>query len=175
MNTPYRKPLAAPGVAPSFYLTPLRAKPRIHRRGTWKNAVKCPVDKTGMVIIEHQGIELDYCTHCRGVWFDAGELELLLELGGLPDAAPFLRTVKERAEAVTAEKPRACPLCGRKMKKSAVDEDSGVIVDICRDDHGIWFDHREVEQLAEALARRTPEGREASRMVLDYLHDIFQY
>jgi Zn-finger nucleic acid-binding protein len=128
-----------------------------------------------MVIIEHEGIELDYCTRCKGVWFDAGELELFLELGGMPDPAPFLRAMKERAEAVTAEKPRACPVCGRKMKKAAVNQDGSVIVDVCRDDHGIWFDQREVEQLAEVLAGQSPEGKEAAGMVLHYLHDVFRY
>jgi Zn-finger nucleic acid-binding protein len=137
--------------------------------------VKCPVDKTGMVIIEHQGIELDYCTRCKGVWFDAGELELFLELGGLPDPTPFLRAMKERAEADTAEKPRACPVCGKKMKKTAVNQDGSVIVDVCRHDHGIWFDKSEVEQLAEVLAGQSPEGREAAKMVLHYLHDVFRY
>lgn len=137
--------------------------------------MKCPVDKTGMVIVEHEGIELDYCTRCKGVWFDAGELELFLELGGLPDPAPFLQAMNERAEAVTAEKPRACPVCGRKMRKSAVNADGSVIVDVCREGHGIWFDQREVEQLAEALAAATPEGKEASRMVLDYLREVFRY
>jgi len=137
--------------------------------------VKCPVDKTGMVIVEHQDIELDYCTRCKGVWFDAGELELFLEIGGLPDAAPFLKAMNERAEAVTVEKPRACPICGSKMRKSAVDEAGSVIVDVCGEGHGIWFDHREVEQLAEALAAKTPQGKEASRLVLDYLRDVFRY
>jgi Zn-finger nucleic acid-binding protein len=32
-----------------------------------------------MIIVEHERIELDYCTKCLGVWFDAGELALLLE------------------------------------------------------------------------------------------------
>ena len=137
--------------------------------------MKCPVDKSGMVIVEHQDIELDYCTRCKGVWFDAGELELFLEIGGLPDAAPFLKAMSERAEAVTGEQPRACPICGRKMRKSAVGEDGSVIVDICGEGHGIWFDHREVEQLAEALAETTPQGKEASRLVLDYLRDVFRY
>jgi len=128
-----------------------------------------------MVIIEHEGIELDYCTRCKGVWFDAGELELFLELGGLPDPTPFLKAMNGRADAATAEKPRACPVCGRKMKKTAVNEDGSVIVDICRDGHGIWFDKSEVEQLAEVLAAQTPQGKEAARMVLQHLHDVFRY
>ena len=41
--------------------------------------MNCPVCKEPMIIVEHERIELDYCTTCLGVWFDAGELSLLLE------------------------------------------------------------------------------------------------
>ena len=46
----------------------------------------CPACKGVMVIAEHQRIEVDYCTKCSGVWFDAGELELLLESMALDEA-----------------------------------------------------------------------------------------
>ena len=36
----------------------------------------CPACRSAMVIVEYDDIELDYCTACKGVWFDAGELEL---------------------------------------------------------------------------------------------------
>ena len=31
-----------------------------------------------LVIAERQGIEIDYCPHCRGVWLDRGELDKLI-------------------------------------------------------------------------------------------------
>jgi hypothetical protein len=34
------------------------------------------------VIVERQGIEIDYCPACRGVWLDRGELDKLLERAG---------------------------------------------------------------------------------------------
>jgi len=39
----------------------------------------CPVCKSDMIDVEYNRIELDYCTACRGVWFDTEELELLIE------------------------------------------------------------------------------------------------
>ena len=32
-----------------------------------------------MIVVEHEHVELDYSPDCSGVWFDAGEVELLLE------------------------------------------------------------------------------------------------
>lgn len=42
--------------------------------------MKCPVcpDKE-LLMVERQGIEVDYCPACRGVWLDRGELDRLLE------------------------------------------------------------------------------------------------
>ncbi len=39
----------------------------------------CPACKNDMIVVEYQRIELDFCPHCRGVWFDCGELELMLK------------------------------------------------------------------------------------------------
>lgn len=40
--------------------------------------MKCPVDSTTLLISERQGVEIDYCPECRGVWLDRGELDKLL-------------------------------------------------------------------------------------------------
>ncbi len=36
---------------------------------------------------ERQGIEIDYCPTCRGVWLDRGELDKLIEGGSEPARA----------------------------------------------------------------------------------------
>ena len=62
--------------------------------------MQCPVctDKT-LVMSERQGIEIDYCPGCRGVWLDRGELDKILE-----------RSVREAAaEAPAAPAPRPAP------------------------------------------------------------------
>ncbi|MBV8273220.1 MAG: zf-TFIIB domain-containing protein [Cupriavidus sp.] len=42
--------------------------------------MKCPTcpDAT-LVLAERQGVEIDYCPQCRGVWLDRGELDKILE------------------------------------------------------------------------------------------------
>lgn len=40
----------------------------------------CPTCKTtNLVMTERQGIEIDYCPRCRGVWLDRGELDKIIE------------------------------------------------------------------------------------------------
>ncbi len=42
--------------------------------------MKCPACKeTTLTMTERQGIEIDYCPDCRGVWLDRGELDKLIE------------------------------------------------------------------------------------------------
>jgi Zn-finger nucleic acid-binding protein len=39
----------------------------------------CPVCRVSLVMSERQGVEIDYCPQCRGVWLDRGELDKILE------------------------------------------------------------------------------------------------
>ena len=48
----------------------------------------CPVDQTALVMSERQGIEIDYCPTCRGVWLDRGELDKIIERSAAPAPAP---------------------------------------------------------------------------------------
>jgi uncharacterized protein len=41
--------------------------------------MKCPVDEAELVMKERQGVGIDYCPQCRGVWLDRGELEKILD------------------------------------------------------------------------------------------------
>jgi uncharacterized protein len=40
--------------------------------------MKCPICDIEMRISDREGIEIDYCTQCRGVWLDRGELEKII-------------------------------------------------------------------------------------------------
>lgn len=44
--------------------------------------MKCPVDDTVLELSERQGVEIDYCPSCRGVWLDRGELDKILDRAG---------------------------------------------------------------------------------------------
>ena len=50
--------------------------------------MKCPVCKdVTLTMSERQGIEIDYCPQCRGVWLDRGELDKIIERSAA-EAAP---------------------------------------------------------------------------------------
>lgn len=41
--------------------------------------MKCPVCNIELKITDRQGIEIDYCPQCRGIWLDRGELDKIIE------------------------------------------------------------------------------------------------
>ena len=47
--------------------------------------MKCPncPDAT-LVMSDRQGVEIDYCPQCRGVWLDRGELDKLIDRAAAP-------------------------------------------------------------------------------------------
>jgi uncharacterized protein len=45
------------------------------------NGMNCPIDGTQLVMAERQGVEIDYCPQCRGVWLDRGELDKIIDRG----------------------------------------------------------------------------------------------
>src|SRR3546814_7495045 len=42
--------------------------------------MECPTcDNVNLAMTDRQGIEIDYCPQCRGIWLDRGELDRLIE------------------------------------------------------------------------------------------------
>jgi uncharacterized protein len=62
------------------------------------NCPTCP--STALVMTDRQGVEIDYCPQCRGVWLDRGELDKLMEkaIAQAPSVVPARS--KSRAGAV---------------------------------------------------------------------------
>jgi Zn-finger nucleic acid-binding protein len=52
--------------------------------------MQCPNCNETLVMADRQGIEVDYCPKCRGVWLDRGELDKIIERSAAynPGATP---------------------------------------------------------------------------------------
>ena len=134
----------------------------------------CPACRHDMIVVEYHDIELDYCSSCKGVWFDSGELELLLESRGLEETKTFLDNVLNSQEAISSEKKRNCPICGHKMKKTTIGEQPRILIDICNEEHGLWFDGGEVTQLMRHLAAEHPPEHDSREQVISFLEEVFE-
>jgi len=136
--------------------------------------MKCPACSNLMIVVEHENIELDYCVDCSGVWFDAGELELLLETMQLEGSSLSLDSILTSPEAKSAEKKRKCPICGQKMKKATVGREPEVLIDACQRGDGLWFDKGEVVQLITQLSDKPFQVTDSQGRVITFLGEVFR-
>jgi Zn-finger nucleic acid-binding protein len=136
--------------------------------------MRCPVCKVPMIIVEHERIELDYCTKCLGVWFDAGELELLLESAGMDSAEFNMQKILSLPEKKIKESARRCSLCGKKMRKVAIGSSPEVVIDACVFGEGLWFDGGEVGQVIQQLLDKPSTSAMAEDRMISFLGETFK-
>lgn len=102
----------------------------------------CPAcRKEPLAVLEYEDVEVDYCATCKGIWLDAGELELLF--GDAAACAAFLTIGSETARP-KGERARRCPICDRRMRKETTEGGSPVCFDHCVAGHGLWLDRGEL-------------------------------
>ncbi|HPD64957.1 MAG TPA: zf-TFIIB domain-containing protein [Bacteroidia bacterium] len=127
--------------------------------------MKCPFCNDVMVILELNQIETDFCTSCKGIWLDGGELELLLQ-----DEEAIKKLLSSFGEVHPLnEKRLRCPVCRKKMEKTGAGENHSIIIDKCINGHGIWFDSGELNRLADYAASGADNPLSAQ------LNDVFKF
>jgi uncharacterized protein len=130
--------------------------------------MRCPLDKKDMIVVEHQQIELDYCLKCAGIWFDSGELDLLLSALRAQGAELTHDELLETQDAKVSEAHRKCPICGRKMDKVWIGKNPKVLIDRCPIGDGLWFDGGELFQVLSEMQNS------GSKNVISFLGKAFE-
>jgi uncharacterized protein len=81
--------------------------------------MKCPIDGSDLVMTDRQGIEIDYCPKCRGVWLDRGELDKIIDR-----AAAVAPAAQQPAFAPAPQPaPASFPQPGRPYDQRRYDDD----------------------------------------------------
>ena len=105
---------------------------------------KCKSETLARFTIE--GVAVDRCTACAGVWFDAEELSQLLS----EEAQHIAQLLKSRlSEQVDGKKGR-CPRDASELMRVYSSIDRSVVLDACGECRGIWLDGGEFEKLFSA-------------------------
>ncbi len=120
-----------------------------------------------------EGVAVEECPHCRGTWFDRGELRRAKDSADedLRWLDFDLLAAEEGSTATSTE--RLCPRCGRPMESRAYME-SSVVVDACPVQHGVWLDDGEftriIEYLEDLLVSST--SQEYAKDALEQLKEV---
>jgi Zn-finger nucleic acid-binding protein len=109
-----------------------------------QHSIECPKCGHGMDEISYGGdLLIDRCTHCQGIWFDHGEIDVLKG--------------KWMGEALDTGKPSEgkkwdeiddipCPRCGQQMEKGSDPDQPHIRYEVCHD-HGMFMDAGEFTDL----------------------------
>ncbi len=57
--------------------------------------MKCPIDDSPLSVSSREGVEIDFCPQCRGVWLDRGELDKIIDRAANSLAAAPMVTTPE--------------------------------------------------------------------------------
>jgi uncharacterized protein len=91
-----------------------------------ETAMRCPVDNETLVMADRNGVEIDYCPKCRGVWLDRGELDKIIERAGggeAPVAAARPMAAPQAAPPVYQPEPRRDGYRGDDRGRDRYDDD----------------------------------------------------
>jgi Zn-finger nucleic acid-binding protein len=142
----YRHRPEAPGHA-------ARVSPRRYTVGSsfsgagmyWSGAMRCPKCRSDMDQIEIDGLEIDRCSSCRGLWFDAGELNRLRNrraAAAIDIGDPKTGKVQNKIDRYR------CPRCGGPMIRMVDAKQPHIWYENCGSCHGSYFDAGEFTDLA---------------------------
>ena len=114
--------------------------------------MNCPHCKEdGLMTTTYECVEVEQCRTCHGVWLDAGEIELIINDRTTKFSEQEVKSTLKLAfpgiPKSEAKHHRLCPKCGDRLKAVNYTGDSGVVVDVCPHEHGLWFDRNELERV----------------------------
>jgi len=131
--------------------------------------MRCPRDRAELFPTEVEGLHLDTCPDCRGIWFDAGELKEARDHVD-PHVAWLDFDLWKHPESFALRPASApCPRCSNSMCRIEYG-DSGVEIDACPFCHGVWLDERELADILTALQREAQE-RPLGELMLESLRE----
>jgi len=111
----------------------------------WSGAMRCPKCRADMEQVEYEGTEIDRCTICNGIWFDAGEIELLRD----KQAAAAIDT----GDAGTGKESNKidryqCPRCSGGMVRVVDPRQAHIWYETCGSCSGSFLDAGELRDLS---------------------------
>ena len=145
--------------------------------------MNCPNCSVTLVTMKRDGIDMEVCPSCRGMWLTRQEMEELEdEAFDLGDDKKGSRVFNSTADT------RKCPECGKPMNRSEY-RFYDLEIDFCREGHGFWLEADEDKRVLELMKKEETDlerkvmaesrwssslHRMPSGSFLDRLRDLFR-
>lgn len=114
--------------------------------------IKCVNGCGPMTETPYEGVNVDVCKTCSGVWLDFAEMTSIVETKEKSWPEETIRKVLAqtgKAGIPLAEKERKiqCPKCEKNLSPTNYQNNSGIIVNACENSHGMWLDAGEISKI----------------------------
>lgn len=114
--------------------------------------MKCYSCGTEMATEEYEEITIEVCPVCQGVWLDKGELEEIVKIREERFDQSQIDQVNLKCDVTKIpmgglRKEVVCPKCELQMNPVNYSYCSGIIIDKCPNDDGVWLDKGEIEKI----------------------------
>ena len=138
--------------------------------------MQCPRDAQALETRTVEGVEIDACPVCHGIYLEPGELEAIEEAHAahaekVPDEEdPVGAAMEQRRQS---ERPGAdCPRCGVEMSPHEYAYASQIVVDTCPECGGTWLDAGELERIEAFFQRQRAEARSRGSVLVELLRNL---
>ena len=111
----------------------------------WSGAMRCPKCRSDMEVIVVDGVEIDRCQSCYGLWFDRGELE---KVRNKETAQAIDIGDAEVGKETNAIDRYNCPRCGGQVLRMVDPTQPHIWFERCGSCHGSFFDAGELTDLS---------------------------
>lgn len=111
----------------------------------WSGAMRCPKCRADMEQINYEGTEIDRCTTCSGLWFDADEIGVFR---GKQAAAAIDTGDAETGKQGNVTHNYQCPRCGGDMLKVVDSIQPSIVYETCSSCSGSYLDAGELRDLS---------------------------
>lgn len=127
------------------------AKPRViatKNATSARPSIPCPTCESPAFRRMYEGVPVDQCSRCGGVWLDENELGVIIA------ARDEKFTIEQRLNTIDLkgkDQPKSrwgrCPKCRKPLQRFQYAGNTGIFLDRCPSEHGIWFDSGELERV----------------------------
>ena len=121
----------------------------------------CPRCGAELKLAKHNGIEVDQCRSCEGMWLDYPELDQLEDT--------VLDADEQKGSMITrpGESEITCPKCQGPMQQFRYRYDE-LWLDVCAAEHGFWLDKGEEKRVVEMMEQRIRDLKRSSSAEQDW-------
>lgn len=111
----------------------------------WTGAMRCPKCRADMEPVEYEGTQIDRCTICQGIWFDAGEIEILKDKKAAAAIDIGDKKIGRQSNSIDRYD---CPRCGGAMVRVVDPVQNHIWYETCGGCNGSYLDAGELRDLS---------------------------